>query len=290
MARGYFATLKPCNPEALCNPVTLKLETLNLKPETPKLIAVILAKNEAKHVAACIDSVPWADAVMLADSFSDDGTVEIAREKGALISQHDFVNFSVNRNLALDDAAAHGADWVFFIDADERATPELGAEIRRVIAERPEVGWWVPRFNVMWGHTMKGGGWYPDAQLRLLKIGSAHYDPTREVHEFAELDGAEATLTEHLIHFNYESLAHFRLKQNRYLTYEAQILHKKGVRAKPWTYLSMPLREFYRRYVSLKGYRDGWRGLQLCGLMAWYMFKTYLRLRELYRRETPSNF
>lgn len=260
---------------------------MNFEPETPKLIAVILAKNEAKHIAACIDSVQWADAVMLADSFSDDGTTDIARQKGAIIRQHEFVNFSVNRNLALDDAAALGAAWVFFIDADERATPELGAEIRRVIAERPEVGWWVPRYNVMWGHVLKGGGWYPDAQLRLLKIGHAHYDPTREVHEIVQLDGAEATLKEHLIHYNYESLAHFRLKQNRYLEFEAKILRKQGIRAKPWTYLSMPVREFRRRYITLKGYKDGWLGLELCSLMAWYMFKTYLRLRELYRTETP---
>ncbi len=255
-----------------------------------KLIAVILAKNEVQHIGACIDSVGWADAAMLADSFSDDGTVEIAREKGAIICQHAFENFSVNRNLALDDAAKLGAEWVFFIDADERATPELAAEIRRVVAERPEVGWWVPRYNVMWGHTMKGGGWYPDAQLRLLKIGKAHYDATREVHEFAELDGADATLREHLIHYNYESLAHFRLKQNRYLNYEAKILHKRGIHAKPWTYVSMPMREFIRRYIALKGYRDGWRGLELCGVMAWYMFKTYLRLREIYHTQTPANF
>ncbi len=220
---------------------------------------------------------------MLADSFSDDGTTDIAREKGAVIRQHKFINFSVNRNLALDDAAELGAAWVFFIDADERATPELGAEIRRVIAERPEVGWWVPRYNVMWGHVLKGGGWYPDAQLRLLKIGHARYDPTREVHEIVQLDGAEATLKAHLTHYNYESPAHFRLKQNRYLEFEAEILHKQGIRAKPWTYLSMPAREFWRRYITLKGYKDGWLGLELCGLMAWYVFKTYLRLRRLYQ-------
>ncbi len=245
---------------------------------------MILAKNEAKHIAACIDSVQWADAVMLADSFSDDGTTAIAREKGAIVRQHKFVNFSVNRNLALKDAAELGAAWLFFIDADERATPELAAEIRRVIAERPEVGWWVPRYNVMWGHTMKGGGWYPDAQLRLLKIGRAHYDEAREVHEFAELNGTDATLREHLIHYNYESLAHFRLKQNRYLNYEAKILFQRGIHAKPWTYFSMPAREFFRRYVTLGGYKDGLLGLELCGLMAWYMFKTYVRLRKLYRR------
>lgn len=250
-----------------------------------KILAVILAKNEAKHVAACIDSLKWADAVMLSDSYSDDGTTIIAKEKGAIVYQHQFVNFSVNRNLALEDAKAEGAEWVFFLDADERATPELAAEIRRVAADRPEVGWWVPRYNVMWGHTIKGGGWYPDCQMRLLKLGHASYDPRREVHEIVQLDGREGTLKEHFIHYNYESISQFHAKQNRYIDFEVQILHKKGVKAKPWTYLSMPLREFYRRYIRLAGYKDGWVGLQLCGLMAWYMFQTYVRLRRLRKSE-----
>jgi glycosyltransferase involved in cell wall biosynthesis len=248
-----------------------------------KIVAVVMARNEIKHIAVCFDTLQWADALMLSDSYSDDGTTEAAAEKGAVIRQHEFVNFAVNRNLALADAAEMGADWVLFIDADERVTPELATEIRQVV-ERSEVGWWVPRYNVMWGHTLRGGGWYPDRQLRLLKVGKAGYDPSREVHETVELDGQAGTLTEHLIHYNYDSLAHFTYKQGRYLDFEAKILYKEGIRAKPWTYLSMPLREFHRRYISLNGYQDGWVGLQLCGLMAWYKFKTYLRLRQLYQK------
>jgi len=252
-----------------------------------KIVAVILAKNEANHMAACIESVQWADAIMLSDSFSDDGTTQVALERGALVRQHKFVNFAANRNLALADAADIGADWVFFIDADERATPELATEIRTVV-ERPQVGWWIPRYNIMWGHTLKGGGWYPDAQLRLLKLGRASYDPERAVHEVVLLDGPAGTLTEHLIHYNYESFRHFFAKQNRYIDFEAQILRKQGIQARPWTYLSMPAREFYRRYIRLDGYKDGWIGLQLCSLMAWYMFQTYRRLRQLRQQECQS--
>lgn len=247
-----------------------------------KIVAVILARNEARHMADCIASLEWADAIMLSDSHSDDGTTEIAQKSGVIVCQHKFVNFSVNRNLALADAAEIGADWVFFLDADERATPALAQEIRGVV-ERPEVGWWVPRYNIMWGHTLKGGGWYPDAQLRLLKVGSASYDPTREVHEIVELAGEAGVLKEHFIHYNYDSLDHFLRKNNRYSDFEAQILYKQGIRAKPWTYISMPLREFYRRYVQLRGYRDGVIGIQLCGLMSWFMFKTYLKLRDLHQ-------
>lgn len=248
-----------------------------------KIVAAILARNEAHHMADCIASLEWADAIMLSDSHSDDGTTEIARNQGVVVFQHDFVNFSVNRNLALDDAASMGADWIFFMDADERATPALAREIRQVV-DGPQVGWWVPRYNVMWGHTLKGGGWYPDAQMRLLKLGAASYDPSREVHEIVQLEGEAGTLKEHFIHYNYDSLSHFLQKNNRYSDFEAQILYKQGIRAKPWTYFSMPLREFYRRFVQLKGYRDGLIGLQLCSIMGWYMLKTYLKLRQLYQQ------
>jgi len=249
-----------------------------------KFMVVILTKNEARHLRECIQSVAWADGVLVSDSYSDDGTVDISRELGAAVTQHAFVNFAAQRNIALEDARALGAEWIFFIDADERATPALGAEMRRVVQEETAAGWWVPRYNYIMGHKMRGGGWYPDHQLRLLRTDRARYDPTREVHEIVILDGDAGYLQEHLIHYNYDTLGQFRVKQNRYLEFEAKILDEQGIHPRPWTYVTMPLREFWRRYVSLKGYRDGWVGLLLCGLMGWYMFRTYLRLARLRRR------
>lgn len=247
------------------------------------IVAAILTKNEARHIGDCLRSVQWADAIILEDSFSQDKTVEIAKELGAEIFQHEFVNFAAARNRALKNAASLGMKWVFFVDADERVTPELAEEIQLVVKKREFAGWWVPRYNVMWGHIMQGGGWYPDYQLRLLRVDAAQYDPERQVHETVILNGEAGYLREHLVHYNYDSLVQFKLKQNRYIDFEAKILREKGIRAKPWTYLTMPIREFRRRYFSLKGYKDGWVGLQVCGLMSWYTFVTYLRLRELYQ-------
>jgi len=249
-----------------------------------KLIATILTKNEARHIGDCIKSVQWADAVTVEDSFSNDGTIEIAEGLGAKVFQHEFINFAAARNNALKNARSLGGDWIFFIDADERVTPELAEEIQNVIKQDDTVGWWVPRYNIMWGHTMRGGGWYPDRQLRLMKIDAAHYDPEREVHEIVMLDGQADNLKEHLVHYNYDSLAQFKHKQNRYIDFEAKILKAKGIRAKPWTYLTMPLREFRRRYFLLQGYKDGWVGLQVCSLMGWYIFISYWRLRKLYEQ------
>jgi (heptosyl)LPS beta-1,4-glucosyltransferase len=248
------------------------------------LLAVILTKNEERHIRECIQTVTWADGVLISDSYSEDATAEIAQQLGATVVQHRFINFAEQRNIALADAKAREAEWVFFIDADERATPELGDEIRRVIQNRTEVGWWVPRYNYILGHKMVSGGWYPDHQLRLLKIDHARYDPTREVHETVILDGEAGYLDEHLIHYNYDTLASFRAKQNRYLMFEAKILYDQGIHPRPWTYISMPLREFWRRYIRLQGYRDGWVGLLLCGLMGWYTFRAYRRLGYLRRQ------
>lgn len=250
-----------------------------------KLIAAVLTKNEGRHINDCLQTLQWADEVILEDSFSDDGTVDTAKAWGATVFQSEFVNFAVARNSALNNAGALGGEWIFFVDADERVTPELAEEVRRVIDQDHPVGWWVPRYNVMWGHIMRGGGWYPDYQLRLMRINAARYDPERQVHEIVILEGEAGYLKEHLIHYNYDSLAHFKVKQNRYIDFEAKILKEKGVRAKPWTYLTMPLREFRRRYISLKGYQDGWVGLQVCSLMSWYTWISYMRLRRLYQAD-----
>ncbi len=246
----------------------------------PKLTAIILTKNEEKNIADCIASVQWADEVVVFDSFSQDRTAEIAREAGATVFQHPFRNFARQRNAALD---AVDSDWVFFVDADERATPELATETRRVIQDESQSGWWVPRHNYIFGRVIRHAGWYPDYQLRLLRHGKARYDPQREVHEIVILDGEEGYLENPLIHYNYDTLAQFVERQNRYTDYEASILFDQDVRPRPHNFILQPLREFRRRYVSLEGYKDGFHGLLLSLLMAYYTLVMYLRLRRLWQ-------
>jgi len=246
---------------------------------TESLAAVVLAWNEERHIGDCLDSLAWADVRVLFDSISTDHTVEIAQNRGAKVLQHPFESFAAQRNAAL---AAVDADWVLFVDADERVTPALADEVRRVIGytgSQAHAGWWIPRHNYMIGHRMRGGGWFPDPQLRLLRRGTARYDPTRPVHEVVILDGAAGTLDNVLIHYNYDSVAQFRHKMLRYTAFEASILRKQQVRVRPWTYATMPLREFWRRFVKLKGYEDHVYGLLFCGLMAWYTLVTYWQFR-----------
>ena len=172
-------------------------------------------------------------------------------------------------------SAALDSEWVFFVDADERVTPELEQEVGEVIQRSDIDGWWAPRYNHIVGHVMRGGGWYPDYQLRLMRRAKAHYDEAREVHEVAIIDGPESYLNEHLIHYNYDTWDQFHEKQRRYTAYEAQTLYSDGIRAHPRHLLTRPLQAFWRRFVTWKGYRDGVRGLRLCIIMARYEFLKY---------------
>jgi len=245
---------------------------------------VILTKNEERHIAECIATATWADEVLVLDSLSDDDTVALAEAAGARVEQCPFVNFSDLRQNALQRAAG---EWVFFLDADERITPELASEIQSCVAgwtDQPDspVGYWVPRRNYFFGHLVRHAGWGPDHQLRLLRRGRARYNLEQEVHEVAILDGPDAYLTHPLLHYNYASWRQFFAKQDRYTWHEARMKFRQGVRVRPQNYILQPWREFWRRYVTWQGYKDGWMGLALCMVMAYYNFVLYRRLRQLW--------
>jgi len=239
-----------------------------------ELTAVILTLNEAEHIVPCLQSLAWADRRLVFDSYSQDDTAALATEMGAELQLSRFENYAQQRNAALDSLTTA---WVFFVDADERGTPELGAEMRQVMQERPEAGWYVPRHNYIFGKLTLGAGWYPDYQLRLFRQGRVRYE--RPVHEIAQVDGEIGHLIQPLIHHNYRDVAHFHAKQRPYTEYEASILRQQGARAKIYTPLSQPVRHFWWRFVTLKGYRDGLHGFRLSLYMAYYEWMKYQKLR-----------
>ena len=248
----------------------------------PRLAAIILTLNEEQHVRECIESVRWADEIVVLDSVSTDRTVELAESAGARVVQHVFENYGAQRDIALRIV---DTEWVFFIDADERASPALAAEICEKL-DHKERGWWVPRHNYLFGKLTLGAGWFPDYQLRVMHRLSARYDPTRHVHEEVILSGESGYLDQPLIHYNYRDVSHFIEKQEKYTDFEAGIRFRKGLRPKTWTYFSVPLRQFWWRFVSLHGYRDGLHGLRLSALMAYYEFQTWRRINRLTRTGT----
>lgn len=248
------------------------------------LVAVVLTLNEARHIQECIACLDFADEVLVLDSFSDDGTPELARAAGARVEQRRFADYADQRNFALDllrDRASH----VLFVDADERVSPALAAELRAALASRPEVaGWRIPRHNIIFGRLTLGAGWYPDYQTRLLRSGRARYDAVRPVHEVVLLDGEQGTLQQPLLHYNYDSLQQFRRKQRDYSERAAVMRRKAGERPSLRDLLLLPLHHFRWRYLTLRGYREGRHGLRLCLLMAWYEFCALRRIRELARQ------
>jgi len=232
------------------------------------LTAVILTRNESTHISACIETLlSWTDAVVVWDSGSADATCDLAHLAGALVVQRPFDDYARQRQAVLDSVASQ---WILFVDADERATPQLAAEVQRVIQQADKAGYWIPRRNFIVGHEMRGGGFSPDYQLRLLRREKARYDLDRKVHEIVELDGEEGHLSEPLIHLNYADWGQFHRKQIAYARYEARILAQRGIRPRPHNFILQPLREFRRRFFALAGWRDGLHGLRLCLLLAWY--------------------
>lgn len=246
---------------------------------TNQLTAIIPTLNEEHNIEECLASVAWVPRCIVFDSFSTDRTVELARRAGAEVLQHPFENYAQFHNAALERVEA---EWVLFVDADERVTPELAAEIQAVLAEgREEVLWWIPRRNYIFGRLTLGAGWYPDYQARLLRRGRVHWE--RPVHEVAVAEGLQGYLKNHLVHYNYASLADFIARQNRYIRYDAGILYQEGVRPHFYTPYTQAVRHFWWRFVTLCGFRDGLHGLRLSLLMAYYEAKKYHRLALLLR-------
>jgi len=247
-----------------------------------RLCAIILTYNEAAQIVGCLKSVHFADAVMVFDSFSTDQTLELAQTAGAHVIQRKFEHYADQRNAALQTVKDQ-AEWVLFVDADERVSPELATEIRMAMTQPDYAGWRMPRHNFIFGKLTLGAGWYPDYQTRLLRVGAAHYDSERKVHEVVLLEGPLGTMQAHLTHDNYRDLAHFVGKQRKYTAYEANVLFEQGIRPKPQNYILQPMRHFRWPLFTLKGYQDGFHGLRLSALMAWYEFRKYWILRGLWR-------
>lgn len=253
-------------------------------PARPDVSAAVLARDEERFLDDCLASLGWADELLVVvDSASRDGTLEIARRHTPHVHLRPFVSFPEQRNAALELARSQ---WVLFVDADERVSPELAAEVRQVLAAAPTVdGFWIPRRNFICGREVRHAGWWPDEQLRLLRRSRARFDPAQVVHEVAILASGAGRLRHPLVHLNYDSLAEFRAKQERYSRLEAERLFLQGVRPRLRSYLGQPAREFWRRYVSLQGYREGWLGLALSALLAYATLRTELRLARLWRDE-----
>jgi glycosyltransferase involved in cell wall biosynthesis len=243
-------------------------------------ISVLLPTyNCARTVAQTLESVKWADEILVVDSFSTDGTLDLCREYGARIVQHEYVNSARQKNWALPQCKH---EWVLQIDSDEVLSPELREEIEQVVATAPpEVhAFRMPRRNHMLGRWVRHGGVYPDHQIRLLRRDQARWRE-REVHAHIEVPGRVETLRHDLLHYDIPHITKPLRNLDRYTRYEADELRKKGVRFRWHQLLFRPVGAFLHRYLWKQGFRDGWRGLVICAYWSMYVFLTRAKLWEM---------
>lgn len=245
-----------------------------------KLSVTIVAQDEEADIGECVSSVTWADEIVVVDGGSRDRTVEIAERAGARVIRQPWLGYAAQKNFALD-RATH--DWVFSLDADERVTPELHAEIAAVLDRGAECdGYQVPRRSYFLGQWMRHGGWYPDYNLRLFRRGKGRFR-YREVHEGVDVDGRVGRLREPIDHYTYRTLSEYVQRMDRYSTLAANELRREGVSAGPMDLLLRPAVTFVRMYVFQRGFLDGFRGLVLAGCYASYTWFKYAKAWEAAR-------
>lgn len=244
----------------------------------PRISAAVITRNEAHRVARCLESVGFADEIVVVDSESTDGTADVCRKFTDKVFVRPFDTFSAQKNAALEHATG---EWVVPIDADEVVSPELAREICETIErDPPEAGFLVYRENYFCGHPIRYV-WSNDRQVRLLRRGRIRY--VRPVHEDVLVDGTLGVLRHRLLHFNSATVAEYVAKHERYATLEARTKYERGDRFSVVKLGLSPLRVFWLRYVRIGGYRDGRMGLLLSLLFAWFVFRVHLKLRALQR-------
>lgn len=266
-----------------------------------KISAVISAFNEEKNIERCLKSLAFVDEIVVVDNSSQDKTVDLAKKyTDKIFSQkNNPKEIDMQKNLGFEKASY---DWILSIDADEEVTPELASEIREIldhgspVLEEQETssrdqrsknqdlksinGFWIPRKNIIFGKFIQNTGWYPDPQLRLFKKGKAKFVKTH-VHEQVLLEGEAAYLSSDLIHHHYNTISEFLNRTiTLYAPNEAKDYLDKGYVFSYFDAVRFPLNEFLSRFFARKGYKDGFHGLMLSLLMAFYHFLIFAFIWE----------
>ena len=243
------------------------------------LSVIIIARDAQGTIRRCLDSVGWADEVVVVEHGSTDRTADLCRESGAKVHQtRDWPGFGQQKNRALELARG---DWVLSLDADEWVTPELRAEIGRAIAAPAgKAAFRFPRRSSFCGRFMRHSGWWPDYVTRLFRRGAARFSDAL-VHEKLIVNGAVGTLPQPLLHESVTELDQMLVKMNTYSSASAAMLHATGRRASLASALWHGGWTFFRTYVLRGGFLDGREGLMLAIANAEGSYYRYLKLMLL---------
>lgn len=242
----------------------------------PPLSIAIITLNAASQLAATLDSVRFAEDIVVVDSGSTDGTQALAESYGARVIQQDWLGFGPQKQFAVE-AALH--DWVLCLDADERISPALRASIENALAAPSTAAFRFPRCNRFLGRYLKFGEGYPDWSLRLFDRRHARWS-TDAVHEKVITDGPVGTLSGDLLHDSAESLATYLTKQNRYTSLAADMALAAGKRASVGRIAFSPLVRFIKFYLIRQGFRDGLPGLIHISIGCFNSLMKYAKMLE----------
>lgn len=246
-----------------------------------KLTAIIPTGNEEHNIREVLESVSFADEIMVVDSYSTDNTVAIAKEYTDVILQREYKYSASQKNWAIPQASHQ---WILLVDADERVTPKLATEIKEILKHPPKdkVAFWIYRMNHFMGKRVKYSGWQNDKVIRLFKRDHCRYED-KMVHAEIIADGAVGFLKNKFYHNTYISLDHHIAKMNRYAAWQARDYDKKVNRLNGFHLIIKPLWGFFKHYVVQMGFRDGIVGLVISYLHAYSIWMRYAKL-WLYRR------
>jgi glycosyltransferase involved in cell wall biosynthesis len=240
----------------------------------PRLSAIVIARNEARNIEACLDSLAFCDERIVVDGGSDDDTAALAQARGARVAvAADWQGFGVQKNRAL--ALASG-DWVLSVDADERVSGALAAEIARAMDTATADGFEMPRLSTFCGQPMRHSGWYPDYVLRLFRRGRARFSDDL-VHERVICEGRVARLAEPLTHHPVGRLEDALSRMDRYSTARAEMIAASGRRVSFFTGIARGWWTFVQTYFIRLGFLDGRAGFLLAVANAEGTYYRYMK-------------
>lgn len=241
-----------------------------------KLTAIIPAGNEIHNIEEVIASVDFADEILVVDSFSTDGTYEKALEFNVSVVRREYQYSASQKNWAIPQAKH---EWILLVDADERITPELKAEIQNILqAPDPDiVAYWVGRINMFMGERVHYSGWRNDKVIRLFKRDFCKYED-KQVHAEIMAKGAIGNLKNKLIHHSYTTLDAYVQKMNRYATWQAKDYDHKTGKLTPYHFVLKPFWGFFKHYIVQSGFRDGVVGLTIGYMQGYVVYMRYAKL------------
>ena len=250
----------------------------------PRISAIVITYNEEKNIQRCLESLSWADEIVVVDSFSQDRTKDIASSFTDKIFDLEWQGFGKQKEIARTKASY---DWVLSVDADEVVSEKLKEEIKSVINKNDSSdGYYIPRLSNFLGRWIKHSGWYPDYVLRLFRKHQARFDESL-VHEKLILEGKAGFLKNEILHYTDPDISHYLSKMYKYTTLSAQKLLAEGKSATLFDLLLRPVAIFFKMYLFKSGFLDGWQGFLLACFSSFHVFVKYAKLWHL-RKSLPS--